>query len=61
MALGMAHFNLQQFDLSTQKFQIAARNDKFAKMANQWISYVSKEKEKRQRLLVELGQEIDQL
>ncbi|NVJ59467.1 MAG: hypothetical protein HWE27_03705 [Gammaproteobacteria bacterium] len=61
IAMGMAYFNLKQYDRSTDQFTQAKSNEKFGKMAEQWIAYVSKEKSKRQQLVMEFGEEIEQL
>ncbi len=46
IALGMAHFNLKNFDESNHHFANAKGHNKVKKMAEQWMKYVSKEKNK---------------
>lgn len=54
IALGMAHFNLKEFDESKRQFAQAKEHQKVRKMADQWMKYVSKEKTKWTQLEVEL-------
>ena len=50
LVLGMAHFNLQQFDKSLKALAQASDIKQTAKMANQWYSYVEKEQGYQERL-----------
>lgn len=44
VALGMAQFNLQNFDASILAFEQAEKHKKSATLAKQWIKYVKREK-----------------
>ncbi|MDW7548665.1 tetratricopeptide repeat protein [Pseudoalteromonas peptidolytica] len=44
VALGMAQFNLQNFDASILAFEQAEKHKKSANLAKQWIKYVKREK-----------------
>ncbi|CAH9065103.1 hypothetical protein PSECIP111951_03619 [Pseudoalteromonas holothuriae] len=44
VALGMAQYNLQNFDASILAFEQAEKHKKSANLAKQWIKYVKKEK-----------------
>ncbi|TQF67370.1 tetratricopeptide repeat protein [Pseudoalteromonas luteoviolacea] len=44
VALGMAQYNLKNFDASILAFEQAEKHKKSAKLARQWIKYVQKEK-----------------
>ncbi|MBD1583698.1 tetratricopeptide repeat protein [Pseudoalteromonas sp. S16_S37] len=44
VALGMAQYNLQNFDASILAFEQAEKHKKSANLAKQWINYVKKEK-----------------
>lgn len=50
LALGMAHFNLQEYSDSLAAFHQAQSFDLVAKTAKQWVSYVEKEQKHQQRL-----------
>lgn len=44
VALGMAQYNLENFDASILAFEQAEKHKKSARLAKQWIKYVKKEK-----------------
>ncbi|KZN69415.1 tetratricopeptide repeat protein [Pseudoalteromonas luteoviolacea] len=44
VALGMAQYNMKNFDASILAFEQAEKHKKSAKLARQWIKYVQKEK-----------------
>jgi hypothetical protein len=48
--LGIAHFNLKQFDQSIASFEQATSKKSQKRMAEQWIRYAEKEKEKHELL-----------
>lgn len=52
LILGMAYFNTKQYDKARNAFQAAARDERSAKYAAQWIKYMDTEIE-RQRSLAE--------
>lgn len=52
LVLGMAYFNLQQYENARKAFKAAGRDDRSAKYAQQWITYMDSEIE-RQRQLAE--------
>lgn len=52
LALGMAHFNLKQYDAARTAFNQAAKDKRSVKYAQQWLEYIDKEIE-RQRSLQE--------
>ena len=52
LVLGMAYFNTQQYDKAREAFEAAGRDERSAKYADQWISYMDSELE-RQRSLQE--------
>ena len=58
VSLGMAYFNLKKFNSSIRYFEMAAKDKKVKKVALQWIKYVSKEKEKQQKLVAALDTKI---
>lgn len=52
LVLGMAYFNTKQYDKAREAFKAAARDERSAKYAAQWIKYMDSELE-RQRSLAE--------
>ena len=52
LVLGMAYFNTKQYEKARQAFEAAARDERSAKYAGQWIKYMDSELE-RQRSLAE--------
>ena len=50
VALGMAQYNLQNFDASILAFEQAQKHDKSQRLAKQWIKYVKREKVHAQTL-----------
>ena len=44
VALGMAQYNLQNFDASILAFEQAEKHKKSQRLAEQWIKYVKREK-----------------
>ncbi len=52
LVLGMAYFNTKQYDKAREAFTAAARDERSAKYAAQWIKYMDSELE-RQRSLAE--------
>ncbi|WP_286266119.1 tetratricopeptide repeat protein [Thalassotalea atypica] len=50
LALGMAHFNLQEYGESITAFESAKNHREIAKTATQWANYVEKEQSNKQRL-----------
>lgn len=52
LVLGMAYFNLEQYDKAREAFQRAGKDERSAEYAQQWISYMESEIQ-RQRQLAE--------
>jgi len=52
LVLGMAYFNLEQYDQARNAFKAAGKDERSAKYASQWIKYMNSEI-KRQRQLAE--------
>ena len=52
LVLGMAYFNLEQYDEARKAFKAAGKDERSAKYARQWITYMDSEI-KRQRQLAE--------
>jgi tetratricopeptide (TPR) repeat protein len=52
LILGMAYFNVKQYDKARNAFKAASRDERSAKYASQWIKYMDSELE-RQRSLAE--------
>lgn len=50
LSLGIAHFNLKQFDQAIANFSKAIDKKQQKRVAEQWIKYAKKEKEKAQQL-----------
>lgn len=50
LALGMAHFNLKEYDQALESFTQAKSFDSTVKTAKQWVNYVTKEKQYKERL-----------
>ncbi|TMO08145.1 hypothetical protein CWB60_06870 [Pseudoalteromonas sp. S327] len=50
VALGMAQYNMQNFDASILAFEQAQKHDKSQRLAKQWIKYVKREKVHAQTL-----------
>jgi len=50
VALGIAYFNLNQFDKAIKSFEIAKGEKQQKRMAEQWIKYAEKEKQKYEQL-----------
>lgn len=50
LALGMAHFNLDEFGEAIDAFKQAKAFNSASKAANQWVNYVEKEKQHKERL-----------
>jgi len=48
--MGMAYFNLEKYNEAERAFQAAARDKRSAGTANQWIAYISKERERQAEL-----------
>ena len=52
LVLGMAYFNLKEYDKAREAFKAASRDERSSKYASQWIRYMDSELE-RQRSLAE--------
>lgn len=50
LALGMAHFNLKEYEQALEAFTQAKSFDSAVKTAKQWVNYVTKEKQYKERL-----------
>ncbi|MAT92592.1 MAG: hypothetical protein CME59_08320 [Halioglobus sp.] len=50
LVLGMAYFNLKQYDNARKAFKAAGRDERSAKYANQWIKYMDSELERQKQL-----------
>jgi tetratricopeptide (TPR) repeat protein len=50
LVLGMAYFNLGQYDSARTAFQQAAKDDRTEKYAKQWMSYMANEIQRQQEL-----------
>ncbi len=50
LILGMAYFNTKQYEKARGAFQAAARDERSAKYASQWIKYMDSEIERQQSL-----------
>ena len=50
LVLGMAYFNTKQYDKAREAFQAAGRDERSAKYADQWISYMDSELERQKSL-----------
>src|SRR6056297_1071524 len=50
LALGMAYFNLGEYDKARTAFKQAGRDERSAKYAEQWIRYMESEVERQQQL-----------
>lgn len=54
LALGMASFNLKQFDQALEAFQQATNNKSAKRMAQQWLKFVEREQRNAQQLAASL-------
>ena len=52
LVLGMAYFNVKQYDKAREAFKAAGRDERSAKYASQWINYMDSELQ-RQRALAD--------
>ncbi|MDX1735394.1 MAG: tetratricopeptide repeat protein [Halioglobus sp.] len=50
LVLGMAYFNLKQYDNARKAFQRAGKDERSAKYASQWIKYMDSELERQRQL-----------
>ena len=50
LILGMAYFNTKQYEKARTAFQAAARDERSAKYASQWMKYMDTEIERQQSL-----------
>jgi tetratricopeptide (TPR) repeat protein len=50
LVLGMAHFNLEQYDRAREAFRAAGRDERSEQYARQWIQYMNSEIERQQKL-----------
>ncbi len=50
LVLGMAYFNTKQYDKAREAFQAAGRDERSAKYAEQWISYLDSELDRQAKL-----------
>lgn len=50
LVLGMAHFNLEQYDKAREAFKAAGKDERSAKYARQWINYMDSEIKRQQQL-----------
>jgi len=50
LVLGMAYFNLKKYDQARRAFTAAGRDERSAKYAQQWISYMDSELERQKQL-----------
>mgnify|MGYP000241005302 FL=1 len=50
LALGMAYFNLGEYNKARKAFRDAGKDDRSEKYAKQWIAYVSSEEERQREL-----------
>lgn len=50
LVLGMAHFNLKQYDQARKAFNEAAKDKRSVKYAEQWLDFISKELEREKSL-----------
>ncbi|WP_353874486.1 tetratricopeptide repeat protein [Aliikangiella maris] len=50
VALGMAHYNLKNYNQAIDHFKLAAKDDKVNKMAQKWLQFVTSEKLNQERL-----------
>lgn len=55
LVLGMALFNLNQYDSARKAFQQAAKDDRSKKYASQWIQYMDNEIKRQEELEKDLG------
>lgn len=50
LVLGMAHFNLEQYDQAREAFKAAGRDERSKQYASQWIRYMESEIDRQQKL-----------
>ncbi|MEE4108247.1 MAG: hypothetical protein V2I24_02800, partial [Halieaceae bacterium] len=50
LVLGMAYFNLDQYEKAREAFRAAGRDERSKKYATQWIAYMNSEIERQQKL-----------
>ena len=50
LVLGMAHFNLGDYDSAKKAFREAAKDDRSEKYARQWIRYINSEEERQREM-----------
>ena len=55
LALGMAHFNLGEFDAARRAFREARKDKRARTYADQWLKYISSEEKRLQEIAKELG------
>lgn len=53
--IGMARFNQEKLDGAAEAFRRASRDDDNARAASQWLTYIEKEKERRDQLAAAIG------
>lgn len=50
LVLGMAYFNLKQYEKARDAFRVAGRDERSKKYATQWIAYMNSELERQRKL-----------
>ena len=50
LVMGMAHFNLGNYDSARKAFRSAAKDKRSKQYANQWLKYVSSEEDRLKQL-----------
>jgi tetratricopeptide (TPR) repeat protein len=50
LVLGMAHFNLEQYEQAREAFRAAGRDERSEQYARQWIQYMNSEIDRQQKL-----------
>lgn len=53
LVLGMAYFNTKEYDKARKAFEAAGRDERSAKYADQWISYMDSELDRQRKLAEE--------
>lgn len=53
LVLGMAYFNLDQYENAREAFRAAARDDRSAQYSRQWIRYMNSELDRQKKLAAE--------
>ncbi len=54
LVLGMAYFNVEEYDKARKAFQAAGRDERSEQYARQWIKYMDSELERQRKLAEEL-------